>query len=415
MDREGVGGLVVVAAAVEVPGQGLHHGRVLPGVVVDELPEPLVDERLQFPVIVAGSQDAVEAELVEERRAVALAGVAAHVQGALCLLVVVGDVVRGVGRGAHPDRSGPCSGLPGELLVQRAGVWPLVGDEDDVVRAAGQQRAHAHGRGRPPHGLCEGIVGGPVRPLHHDDVVAAVQVVSDCLGPGVGARLVRPCQEILGQLAVQPQLRFGQIAQVRHFQGERRGGVFQREHGVLVGLVPRVDQGQHAQDLAVRADQGDQPVPYPHRPGLFGDGVQHLVLAHGVRFGIGDGAAGAGPGPQPTEAVLDQRGKSGEPVQCAGDSLLAATRGSDVGHESVNGSLVAQLSHHRDQLPLEGCAFLPQPVQLQRVLALAAVCEGDRQRGSGVPDEHGEQESLDLGGREAGRDHEVAVEYPRSA
>ncbi|WP_260691556.1 MULTISPECIES: hypothetical protein [unclassified Streptomyces] len=43
----------------------------------------------------------------------------------------------------------------------------------------------------------------------------------------------------------------------------------------------------------------------------------------------------------------------------------------------MNSPLVPQLSHDGDQLPLEGCAFLPQPVQLQRVLALAAVCEGD--------------------------------------
>jgi hypothetical protein len=43
----------------------------------------------------------------------------------------------------------------------------------------------------------------------------------------------------------------------------------------------------------------------------------------------------------------------------------------------VNGSLVPQLSHDGDQLPLEGCAFVPQSVQFQRVLALAAVCEGD--------------------------------------
>lgn len=169
-----------------------------------------------------------------------------------------------------------------------------------MVGTSGQQRAHAHGRGRPAHGLREGIVGGPVRPLHHDDVVAAVQVVSDCLGPGVGARLVRPCQEVVDQLAMQPQLHFGQIAQVRQLQGERRGGVFQREYGVLVGLAPGIDHGQNAQDLAVRADQGDQPVLYPHRPDLPGDGVQHFVLAHGVRFRIGVGAAGAGPGPQPT-------------------------------------------------------------------------------------------------------------------
>ncbi|MFD8219972.1 hypothetical protein ACFV2U_41415 [Streptomyces sp. NPDC059697] len=72
--------------------------------------------------------------------------------------------------------------------------------------------------------------------------------------------------------------------------------MFQREHGVLVGLVPGIDQGRHAQDLAVRADQGDQP-------------------------------------------VLDR--------------------------------------HDGDQLPLEGCPLLPQPVKLQRVLASAAVCEGD--------------------------------------
>lgn len=64
-------------------------------------------------------------------------------------------------------------------------------------------------------------------------------------------------------------------------------------------------------------------------------------------------------------------------MQCAGDGFLAAARGSDVGHERVNGPLVPQLSHDGDQLPLEGRPFLPQPVQLQPVLALAAVYEGE--------------------------------------
>ncbi|MER5410663.1 hypothetical protein [Streptomyces sp. NPDC002769] len=43
----------------------------------------------------------------------------------------------------------------------------------------------------------------------------------------------------------------------------------------------------------------------------------------------------------------------------------------------MNGSLVPQLGHDTDQLPLEGCAFASQSLPLQRVLASAAVCEGD--------------------------------------
>ncbi|GGY90193.1 hypothetical protein GCM10010343_14590 [Streptomyces avidinii] len=77
-----------------------------------------------------------------------------------------------------------------------------------------------------------------------------------------------------------------------------------------------------------------------------------------------------------------------------GDGFLAAARGSDVGHERVNGPVEPQLGHDGDQLPLEGCSFRPQPVRLQRVLALAVVYEGDRQGSSSVPDEHGEQGSL---------------------
>ncbi|GGY90200.1 hypothetical protein GCM10010343_14600 [Streptomyces avidinii] len=83
---------------------------------------------------------------------------------------------------------------------------------------------------------------------------------------------------------------------------------------MFVGLAPGIDEGENAQDLAVRADQGDQPVLDTHRSDLPGNGVQHFVLAHGVRFRIGVGAAGAGPGPQPSEAVLDRRGEPGELV-----------------------------------------------------------------------------------------------------
>lgn len=252
-------------------------------------------------------------------------------------------------------------------------------------------------------------------PLHGYHVLGAVQVVSERLGPGVGARLVRARQKIVDQFAAQSQLQLRQVAQVRHFQGEVRGGVLQCEHGVLVGVVPGIDQSQQAEDLTAGADQGDQPVLDPHGAALPGHRLEHLLMACGVRFRIGVGPAGAGPGPQSAEAVLHQHRQSGELVQGPGDGLLAAAGGRELGESRVHGTLVSQLDLHGDHPPLEGCPFPSQSVQLQGVLPPAAVGDGERQGRGGEAYERGEQDVLGLGGPGARRHHEVAVQSIGSA
>ncbi|WP_189733921.1 hypothetical protein, partial [Streptomyces violarus] len=97
-------------------------------------------------------------------------------------------------------------------------------------------------------------------------------------------------------------------------------------------------------------------------------------------------------------------------MQCAGDGLLAAARGRDLGESLVHGPLISQLDHDGDQPPLEGCPFPSQSVQLQGVFPLAAVRDGDRQGRGGESYERGEQEVLGMGGSGAGRHHEVAVQ-----
>ncbi|GGW99561.1 hypothetical protein GCM10010297_21900 [Streptomyces malachitofuscus] len=106
-----------------------------------------------------------------------------------------------------------------------------------------------------------------------------------------------PPQKIVDQFAAQSQLHLRQVALVRQFQGEGRGGVLLSEHGVLVGLVPGIDQDQHSEDLTAGAYQADQSVLDAHGPAYPGDLPKHLFMACGVRFRIGVGPPGTGPGP----------------------------------------------------------------------------------------------------------------------
>ncbi len=119
--------------------------------------------------------------------------------------------------------------------------------------------------------------------------------MADGLGPRVGARLVSALQQVVDQLAAQPQFDLGEFARMHELLGKRPLGVIQGEQGVLVGRCPGVLDGQYTEDVAARPGQGDQPVLDSDRARLTRDLTQHLFLGGRGPHRIGDRPVGTGP------------------------------------------------------------------------------------------------------------------------
>ena len=180
---------------------------------------------------------------------------------------------------------------------------------------------------------------------HHGDLMRRPQVVVQRLGALVGALVVGAGEQILDELAADPQLGVGQPAQPGQLNGQHGGAVLDGHHVRAGRPAARVDQREQAEHPGARRGQGDHAVAVAHRPARRHQPAQQLGPLVGGRLGVGVGLTGAGPGGQVAVPVLDRHGQPGEVVQRLGDAGRALPRGRDPGQPLVDLHAAAQRGH----------------------------------------------------------------------
>jgi hypothetical protein len=155
--------------------------------------------------------------------------------------------------------------------------------------------------------------GGPeVGHLQHRHLVRPAQVIPERLGPPVRALVVGAGQQVVHQLAADPQLGVGHAAQPGQLHGQHGGAVLQRHHVGGARAVSRVDQRQQPEHAGTRRGQRDDPVAVPDRPARGHQAAQQLFPLVGRELRVPGRLARAGPRGQVAVPVLHRHGQPGQ-------------------------------------------------------------------------------------------------------
>jgi hypothetical protein len=211
------------------------------------------------------------------------------------------------------------------------------------------------------------------------------QVVAERLGAQVGALVAGSGEQVVDQLAADPQLSIGQPAQPGQLDGEHGGAVLQGHHVRGARAAARVDQGDQPEHAGARRGQRDHPAVLPHRPARGHQPAQQLFPLVGRRLRVPGRLARAGPCGQVAVAVLYRHREPGQVVQCLGDAGRALAGRRDPGEPLVDGHPVAQRGHRLLERPVGGG-------QLLRGVPFPAVQLGVGHRDPGLLGQHLGQE-----------------------
>ncbi len=243
--------------------------------------------------------------------------------------------------------------------------------------------------------------------LHHRHLVRPPQVVPERLGAQAGALVVGAGQQVVHQLAADPQFGVGQPAQPGQLDGEDGGAVLQGHHVRGARLVPGIHQGEQPEHAGAGRSQGDHAVAVADRPAGGHQQAQQLLPLVGGEFRVPGRLARAGPRGQVAVAVLHRDREPGQVVQRLGDAGRALAGRCDPGEPLVDGHAVAQ----------RGDRLLERAVgggQLLRDVPLPHVQLGVGYRHPGLLGEHlGQELFLDRG--LARGVHDQVAEPPRDA
>ena len=202
-------------------------------------------------------------------------------------------------------------------------AWPAVIDGDVAGPGLAQPILPRLAHGPPDRTQQRVMSPGPSLTLDDHHPVRAAQVVVKRLGPGQRALIIGPGQQVMHQIAAQPQFGVGDAAQPGQFHGQHGRAVFQGHQVGAVGAPPGVDEGQHPHHVGARRGQQDQPLPVPgRRAGPHQPAQQVLALGEGL-LRVRVRPARAGPGGQVAVPVLDRDRHPGQLVQGLRDARLA--------------------------------------------------------------------------------------------
>ena len=223
-----------------------------------------------------------------------------------------------------------------------------------------------------------------------------------------GALVVGTAEQVVDEVAAQPQLSLGQRTLMGQFHGQHDRAVLQREDVLLPRLLAGIDHTEHAQYLVARLGDRHDPIAVPHGPPAAADPGQQLGPIPRLRARVGARATRAGPGEQVAEAVLDRDGQPGEVVHRVGYPGRAASVGRHPGEDLVDPLALLQVRHGARELlvgRLEPCV---EVTQLHGAGPLPAVQARADQGRPGQLGQRRQQEPLVDRRLVVGRDDEVA-------
>ena len=171
------------------------------------------------------------------------------------------------------------------------------------------------------------------------------QVVAQRLGPLVGALVVGAGEQVLHELAADPQLGVGHPAQPGQLDGEHGGAVLDRHHVGGTRAAVRVHQREQAEHPGPRRGQGDHAITVADRAARGHQAAEQLLPVVGGRLRVRGGLAGARPRGQVAVPVLDRYGQPGQVVQGFGDAGRTFPGGRDPGEALVDLHAPAQRGH----------------------------------------------------------------------
>ena len=244
-------------------------------------------------------------------------------------------------------------------------------------------------------------------PFDDDHAVRPLEVVAQRGGPGDGAVGVGAREQLVEQVAAQPQLALGQAAHPGQLHREHRGAVFERHQLLVARAAGGVDEHDHAERVALRVRDRQQPGAVADRPPLLlGPREQPLPARRGV-LRVRVGRRRPGPGLQVAVPVLDRDLQPGELVHGAGDALPPLTGDGHGGEPGVDVHAAPQ----RADAP-------PQPLVERRERGRGGLLLGVQapvgQRAAHLLGERPQQELL-LARRLAAGPHDEVPEMPRGA
>ena len=178
---------------------------------------------------------------------------------------------------------------------------------------------------------------------HHP--VRAAQVVVERLRPRLRALVVGAGQQVVHQVAAQPQLGVGDAAQPGQLHRQHGRAVLQRHQVGAVGLAAGVDEGEHPDHVRPRRGHEHEPFPVPDRLAVAQQPPQQLLaLGEGlVRVRVRQ--ARARPRAQVAVPILDHHRHAGELVQGLGYPALALAGHGHPGEPLVDVHAAPQAGH----------------------------------------------------------------------
>jgi hypothetical protein len=212
-------------------------------------------------------------------------------------------------------------------------------------------------------------------------------------------------EQLLDEVAPQPELRLGDAAKMRQLQREHGGRVL--EHDVVAArLLPT--EGDDSLVLVAGPSEDQQPAAISHRLAGLAKPAQKSLTAVRRILGIRVGRAQSGRGNQVAVAILDRDRPPGELVHGERDPVLTFARDRDTGEAVVDRE--AALCQRHGARRFVGRTFQRQVGGLQPLGGepVLGVKSGVGERGRGLLDENADEELPMVVRLGVGRDHEVA-------
>ena len=102
--------------------------------------------------------------------------------------------------------------------------------------------------------------GTPCRQCSNRDGVGDPKIVAECLRAQECALIVRAGQQVLNEVAAQPQLRFGEDALMSKLECQYSRSMLERDDVQTIGVAVRIVQEHHSKDVRLLPDKPEDPI-----------------------------------------------------------------------------------------------------------------------------------------------------------
>ena len=123
------------------------------------------------------------------------------------------------------------------------------------------QGVHSRVGSPPSRGCGDHVTKDSTLPMQHRDGVWHAKIVTEGIRAQACALVIRASQQVLDEVAAQPQLRFRQDTMMGKLECQHSRGVFQRDDVQTIGNPLRIVQQHHAKDVRLLPDKPEDRVP----------------------------------------------------------------------------------------------------------------------------------------------------------